>query len=156
LGWVVLKPHRGGNTPLWGIVFQVEIIWPENFYSLFGTLLCHPVRHPDRDRVLAPATPLIISRLKLGGFFDGNKATTNIFAQRSSPYVLRFNTFSNVNRKYSNRVPRFEVPVLGLFKWRQFEPEMILLAIGWNLRFSLSYRDVEELPLPCTWRTKRL
>ena len=26
-----------------------------------------------------------------------------------------------------------------------FEPEMILLAVGWYLRFSLSYRDVEEL-----------
>jgi transposase, IS6 family len=33
----------------------------------------------------------------------------------------------------------------GLFKWRQFEPEVILWAIGWYLRFSLSYRDVEEL-----------
>ena len=31
------------------------------------------------------------------------------------------------------------------FKWRQFEPEVILLAVGWYLRFSLSYRDVEEL-----------
>src|SRR6202171_6211171 len=35
--------------------------------------------------------------------------------------------------------------VAGLLKWRQFEPEMILLAVGWYLRFSLSYRDVEEL-----------
>jgi transposase, IS6 family len=35
--------------------------------------------------------------------------------------------------------------VCGLFKWRQFEPEVILLAAGWYLRFSLSYRDVEEL-----------
>ena len=35
--------------------------------------------------------------------------------------------------------------VCGLFKRRQFEPEMILLAVGWYLRFSLSYRDVEEL-----------
>ena len=37
--------------------------------------------------------------------------------------------------------------VAGLFKfkWRQFEPEMILLAVGWYLRFSLSYRDVEGL-----------
>jgi transposase, IS6 family len=35
--------------------------------------------------------------------------------------------------------------VRGLFKWRKFEPEMILLAVGWYLRFSLSYRDVEEL-----------
>ena len=32
-----------------------------------------------------------------------------------------------------------------LFKWRQFEPEVILLAVDWYLRFSLSYRDVEEL-----------
>jgi IS6 family transposase len=35
--------------------------------------------------------------------------------------------------------------VCGLFKWRQFEPEVILVAVGWYLRFSLSYRDVEEL-----------
>jgi transposase-like protein len=35
--------------------------------------------------------------------------------------------------------------VSGLFKWRQFEPEVILLAVGWYLRFSLSYCDVEEL-----------
>src|SRR4029077_2010380 len=32
-----------------------------------------------------------------------------------------------------------------LFKWRQFEPEVIILSIGWYVRFSLSYRDVEEL-----------
>src|SRR6201987_3019390 len=35
--------------------------------------------------------------------------------------------------------------VPGLFKWRQFAPEVILLADGWYLRFSLSYRDVEAL-----------
>jgi IS6 family transposase len=35
--------------------------------------------------------------------------------------------------------------VCGLFKWRQFEPEVMLLAVGWYLCFSLSYRDVEEL-----------
>src|SRR5690348_10327385 len=35
--------------------------------------------------------------------------------------------------------------ISGLFKWRQFEPEVILLAVGWYLRFSLSYRHVEEL-----------
>ncbi len=40
----------------------------------------------------------------------------------------------------------FCVPsISGLFKWRQFEPEVILLAVGWYLRFSLSYREVEEL-----------
>jgi hypothetical protein len=32
--------------------------------------------------------------------------------------------------------------VCGLFKWRQFEPKVILLAVGWYVRFSLSYRDM--------------
>ena len=31
------------------------------------------------------------------------------------------------------------------FKWRQFEPQLIVTALGWYLRYSLSYRDVEEL-----------
>ena len=31
------------------------------------------------------------------------------------------------------------------FKWRQFEPQLIITAVGWYLRYSLSYRDVEEL-----------
>lgn len=35
--------------------------------------------------------------------------------------------------------------ISGLFKWRQFERQVILLAVGWYLRFSLSYRDVEAL-----------
>jgi transposase, IS6 family len=35
--------------------------------------------------------------------------------------------------------------VCGLFKWRQFEPQVILMAVGCYLRFSLSYREVEEL-----------
>jgi transposase-like protein len=43
-----------------------------------------------------------------------------------------------------NTLSRFH-SVCGLLKWRQFEPEVILLAVGWYLRFSLSYRDVEEL-----------
>ena len=38
-----------------------------------------------------------------------------------------------------------DTSVCGLFKWRQFEPEVILLSVGWYLRFSLPYRDVEEL-----------
>jgi transposase, IS6 family len=33
----------------------------------------------------------------------------------------------------------------AIFKWRQSEPAVILMAVGWYLRFSLSYRDVEEL-----------
>ena len=33
----------------------------------------------------------------------------------------------------------------ALFKWQHFEPEVIVCAVRWYLRFSLSYRDVEEL-----------
>jgi hypothetical protein len=33
----------------------------------------------------------------------------------------------------------------SIFKWRQSEPEIILCAVGWYLRYSLSLRDVEEL-----------
>ena len=32
-----------------------------------------------------------------------------------------------------------------ILKWRQPEPELILCAVRWNLRHSLSLRDVEEL-----------
>src|SRR5258708_19999616 len=33
----------------------------------------------------------------------------------------------------------------AIFKWRQSEPEIILCAVRWYLRYSLSFRDVEEL-----------
>ena len=33
----------------------------------------------------------------------------------------------------------------AIFKWRQTAPELILCAVRWNLRYSLSHRDVEEL-----------
>ncbi len=33
----------------------------------------------------------------------------------------------------------------AIFKWRQTEPELILVAVRWYLRYSLSVRDVEEL-----------
>src|ERR1700674_3037715 len=32
-----------------------------------------------------------------------------------------------------------------IFKWRHFTPEVILCSIRWYLRYSLSYREVEEL-----------
>ncbi len=34
---------------------------------------------------------------------------------------------------------------LAIFKWRQTAPELILCALRWDLRYSLSLRDVEEL-----------
>src|SRR5258707_14215354 len=33
----------------------------------------------------------------------------------------------------------------AMFKWRQTEPVLILCAVRWDLRYSLSLRDVEEL-----------
>jgi IS6 family transposase len=33
----------------------------------------------------------------------------------------------------------------AIFKWRQTEPRLILCAVRWNLRYSLSFRYVEEL-----------
>ena len=32
-----------------------------------------------------------------------------------------------------------------LFEWRHFEPDIIVRAVRWYLRFSPSYRDVEAL-----------
>ena len=32
----------------------------------------------------------------------------------------------------------------AIFKWRQTEPELIVCAVRWYLRYSLSFRDVEE------------
>ena len=42
--------------------------------------------------------------------------------------------------------------VCGLFKWRQFEPEVILLAVGWYLRFCLSYRTSRSCSLSGAWK----
>jgi IS6 family transposase len=33
----------------------------------------------------------------------------------------------------------------SLFKWRHFQAEIILLCVRWYLRYSLSYRDLEEI-----------
>lgn len=37
------------------------------------------------------------------------------------------------------------MPVDNAFKWRQFEPELILPCVRCYLRYSLSYRDLEEM-----------
>jgi transposase, IS6 family len=31
------------------------------------------------------------------------------------------------------------------FKWRHFQPEIILLCVRWYVRYALSYRDLEEM-----------
>jgi len=33
------------------------------------------------------------------------------------------------------------------FKWRHFQADIILLCVRWYLRYSLSYRDLEEMIL---------
>lgn len=33
----------------------------------------------------------------------------------------------------------------SLFKWRHFEPAIILLRVRWYCRYSFSYRDLEEM-----------
>ena len=33
------------------------------------------------------------------------------------------------------------------FKWRHYEAEIILLCVRWYLRYSLSYRNLEEIML---------
>lgn len=33
----------------------------------------------------------------------------------------------------------------NIFKWRQYEPTIILLCVRWSLRYSLSYRDLGEM-----------
>ena len=33
----------------------------------------------------------------------------------------------------------------ALFKWKHFQPEIILLTVRWYCRYALSYRDLEEM-----------
>ena len=33
----------------------------------------------------------------------------------------------------------------NLFKWKQFQPEIILLCVRWYLKYSISYRDLVEM-----------
>ncbi len=34
---------------------------------------------------------------------------------------------------------------VDLFKWKQYESEVILLTVRWYLKYSLSYRDLVEM-----------
>ena len=33
----------------------------------------------------------------------------------------------------------------NLFKWHQFQPEIIILSVRWYLQYALSFRDMEEI-----------
>ncbi len=57
--------------------------------------------------------------------------------------ALRTDVLQNLRDK-SDKLLSMTRPRPALFKWRHFEPEIILCAVRWYLRFSLSYRDVEE------------
>ena len=37
------------------------------------------------------------------------------------------------------------MPSDNSFKWRQFEPGLILLCVRWYLRYAVSYRDLEDM-----------
>ena len=37
------------------------------------------------------------------------------------------------------------MPKAKPFKWRHYQAEIILLCVRWYLRYSLSYRDLEEM-----------
>jgi hypothetical protein len=56
-------------------------------------------------------------------------------------------SWTNAPRSLSRRSVQVAVGIqpVSTLEPRQFEPEVILLAVGWYLRFSLSYRNVEEL-----------
>ncbi|NJL87218.1 MAG: IS6 family transposase [Leptolyngbyaceae cyanobacterium SM1_1_3] len=43
----------------------------------------------------------------------------------------------------TNRCESMSHPVL--FKWKHFQPEIILLNVRWYCRYALSYRDLEEM-----------
>jgi transposase, IS6 family len=48
--------------------------------------------------------------------------------------------------RLSSRAPsRSCSPSASAFAGFRFPPEVIVLAVRWNLRFNLSYRDLEEL-----------
>ncbi|GHO71401.1 hypothetical protein KSC_102930 [Ktedonobacter sp. SOSP1-52] len=56
----------------------------------------------------------------------------------------------SVAKKTSDRIePKAEkktvLTMQNVFKWRHFEAEIILLCVRWYLRYSLSYRDLEEI-----------
>ena len=36
-------------------------------------------------------------------------------------------------------------PASDLFKWKQFQPDIIILCTRWYLRYSLTYRDLVEM-----------
>jgi len=37
------------------------------------------------------------------------------------------------------------MPESSLFKWRHYQPDIILCCVRWYLSYPLSYRQVEEL-----------
>lgn len=39
----------------------------------------------------------------------------------------------------------FSGALMGNFKWRHFEGEIILWAVRWYCRYGISYRDLEQM-----------
>src|ERR1700730_13773843 len=84
-----------------------------------------------------------------GYLFESNRQS--LYSVRTVQAVVkRFAQQAGIAKRVYPHLLRHSIATIlldsGLVpKWRQFEPEVILLAVGWYLRFSLSYREVEEL-----------
>ena len=53
-----------------------------------------------------------------------------------------------LNFRYSPQfifIPEVLMDKLKDFKWKHFQPDIILLCVRWYLRYSLSYRDLVEM-----------
>src|SRR5258708_37360265 len=57
---------------------------------------------------------------------ERNPVSSRIFKRSRGPF------FMDIQSQYA-------------FKWRHFESEIILLCVGWYLRYALSYRDLEAM-----------
>jgi transposase-like protein len=50
----------------------------------------------------------------------------------------------SVQKQHSTKANR-TIDTPTVFKWRYFQGELIVLCLCWYLRYSLSYRDLEEM-----------
>jgi hypothetical protein len=71
-----------------------------------------------------------------------------VFSLIGAPSVLqtpRAGTVALVDRGWRETDPVKSPRAVSVFAGFRFPPEVISVAVGWYLRYGLSYRDVEEL-----------
>jgi transposase-like protein len=118
---------------------------------------------PQRgQRQVATTAPFTARITAIGGEQESNcrqswSCTVRKRLARKPKWRIRTNPFGNMCRKNrrkgsvatgsggTGKGRRLAKSRSVIFKWRQSEPEVIVMAVGWYLRFSLPYRDVEEL-----------